>query len=430
MKATPIHLLLFAVFLLIPACGPDQELAAPETDQPQETAPDEIEPPATEPDLDADAGMDLAAGNTAFAIDLHQRLAQAGENLFVSPFSISSALAMTYAGARGDTARQMEEVLRLGDSGAHEAFAELLANLREREGEDTYELVVANALWGQDGYEFRPEFLDLLETKYDSAFRPVDFASDPDAVAEMINEWVEEQTQDKIQDLVPPGTLDPLTRLVLANAIYFKAAWMNAFEEEATATEAFTRHDGDTVDADMMRQTEQFLHAEFDGLQVLELPYEGRDLSMIIALPESHDGLPAVEDQFSPEQLDEWLDALEMRQVNLKLPRFEFTTEVTLNDYLQAMGMRDAFLPPEADFTGMTPEPGELYISDVLHKAFIDVHEEGTEAAAATAVVMRTTAMPVDEPVEFYADRPFLFLIRDMQTGSILFMGRVADPSV
>ncbi len=410
------RVLVFALVALlsIPACGASSPADNAAANSPRE--------PATP--------TDLAAGNTTFAVDLHQRLAQADENLFVSPFSISSALAMTYAGARGDTAQQMEDVLRFEGGEVHEAFAELLGNLREREGEDSYELVVANALWGQEGYEFRPEFLDLLETKYDSEFRSVHFATDPDAVADMINAWVEEQTQDKIQDLIPPGTLDRLTRLVLANAIYFKGAWENPFEEEATQTGAFTLYDGQSVDVEMMEQVEQFAYAEFDGLQMLELPYEGRDLSMVVGLPETHDGLPAVEEQLSVGRLQEWLEAWERRRVNVKLPRFEFTSEFELSDVLQAMGMQDAFVPNTADFSGMSAEPDDLHISDVLHKAFIDVHEEGTEAAAATAVVMRVTAaMPIDEPVEFHADRPFLFLIRDQETGSILFMGRVADPA-
>ncbi|MFP4171499.1 MAG: serpin family protein [Candidatus Hydrogenedentota bacterium] len=372
----------------------------------------------------------LVGGNTEFAIALHQRLAEDGGNLVASPFSISSALAMTYAGAGGETAAQMEEVLRFAGEDVHEVFAAVVGELREREAEEDYELVVANALWGQEGYDFAPAFLELLEMQYEAPLREADFAGEPEAEADRINAWVEEQTQERIQDIIPPGTLNPLTRLVLANAIYFKGAWLEPFEEEATEAGEFTRADGEVVDVDMMRQTEQFRYAEVDGVQVLELPYEGRDVAMLVALPETHDGLAALEAELTADTVEQWVDALSQEQVDVRLPKFEFTTELRLDDVLQAMGMEHAFSPRDSDFSGMAPDADDLHISAVLHKAFIDVHEEGTEAAAATAVVMQVTAiMPEDEPVAFHADRPFLFLLRDQHSGSILFMGRAADPS-
>ena len=246
---------------------------------------------AVNADAEEHPGEDaLVGGNTEFAIALHQRLAEEGENLVASPFSISSALAMTYAGAGGETAAQMEDVLRFAGEDVHEAFAALVGELREREADEDYELVIANALWGQEGYDFAPAFLDVLETQYEAPLREADFAGDPAAEADRINAWVEEQTQERIQDIIPPGALNPLTRLVLANAIYFKGAWGEPFEEEATNSEAFTRADGEEVDVDMMRQTEQFRYAEADGVQVLELPYEGRDVAMLVVLPETHDG--------------------------------------------------------------------------------------------------------------------------------------------
>ncbi len=374
--------------------------------------------------------VDLVKGNTEFAIALHQRLAEDGGNLVASPFSISSALAMTYAGAGGQTAAQMEDVLRFAGEDVHEAFAAVVGELREREADEDYELVIANALWGQEGYDYAPTFLEVLETQYKAPLREADFAGDPVAEADRINAWVEEQTQERIQDIIPPGALDALTRLVLVNAIYFKGAWGEPFEEEATSSEAFTRADGEEVEVDMMRQTEPFRYAEADGVQVLELPYEGRDVAMLVALPEAHDGLPALEAELTGDTVEQWVEALNREQVDVKLPKFEFTTEVRLDDVLQALGMRDAFSPEDSDFLGMAPDADDLHISAVLHKAFIDVHEEGTEAAAATAVVMQVTAiMPVDEPVAFHADRPFLFLLRDQHSGSILFMGRAADPS-
>ena len=385
---------------------------------------------AANADAEEHAGEDaLVRGNTEFAIALHQRLAENGGNLVVSPFSISSALAMTYAGAGGETAAQMEDVLRFpGQDTVHEGFETLFGELREREAD--HELVIANALWGQEAYDFAPAFLDVLETQYEAPLREADFAGDPAAEADRINAWVEEQTRERIQDIIPPGTLDALTRLVLVNAIYFKGAWGEPFEEEATESEPFTRADGEEVDVDMMRQTEQFRYAEADGVQVLELPYEGRDVAMLVVLPETHDGLPALEADLTAETVEQWVDALSQRRVDAKLPKFEFTTEVQLDGVLQAMGMRDAFSPEDSDFLGMAPGADDLHISAVLHKAFIDVHEEGTEAAAATAVVMRVTAiMPEDDPVAFHADRPFLFLLRDQHSGSILFMGRAADPS-
>jgi len=370
----------------------------------------------------------LVQANTQFALDLYQQIRTEPGNLFFSPYSISTALAMTYAGARGETAVQMAQALRfnLDETALHHAFGQLEAMLNEIEQIGDIQLSVANALWPHVSYEFLPDYLALLENYYGTSVTAVDYAQ-TEAVRQMINQWVEKKTADKIKNLVPPGALDALTRLVLVNAIYFKGNWANQFNPDVTEKQPFRLAAGETVDVPLMRRTTEFGYAERDDLQILALPYTGHDLSMIVLLPREIVGLAALEKKLTPANLARWTDRLWPTEVVVLFPKFKLTFDVTLNGELQEMGMVDAFSLGRANFSGMDGT-SELYIGVVLHKAFVEVNEEGTEAAAATAVVMVAKSLPQPPPV-FRADRPFLFLIRENSTGSILFLGRVVNPA-
>jgi len=376
----------------------------------------------------------VAEGCNRFAFDLYARLKGGEGNLFLSPYSISTALAMTYAGARGRTADQMAQVLHLPSSGeaVHAAYAALQNDLNAAgPGAPGYELIVANRLWGQKGHAFLPEFLALLEARYGAGLEQLDFARATEAARQTINGWVEEKTREKMKDLLKPGILNAMTRLVLTNAIYFKGKWAGPFNEKATREEDFFITPEKKVAAPLMHRTAKFGYFEGDGLQALELPYQGDRLAMVVLLPKRNvppgakDGLAAREASLSSEKVAEWIGKLRRRKVEVALPRFKTTAEFSLGDTLVAMGMTDAF--GRADFSGMTGTR-DLFISAVIHKAFVDVNEEGTEAAAATAVVIR----PLNgggSPPAFRADHPFLFLIRDTKTGAILFLGRILDPT-
>jgi serpin B len=379
---------------------------------------------------------ELVEGNSAFALDLYRFLAeqQEDDNLFYSPYSISLALAMTYAGARSETAEQMADALHfeLPQDDLHPAFNALDQELAQRgegaEGKDDegFRLNIANAIWGQKGYAFLDAFLDILAENYGAGLRVLDFASAPEESRVTINDWVSEQTEDKIENLIPRGLIGPLTRLVLTNAIYFNAAWANPFEENATKEGPFTLLDGSEVTVPMMRQTESFGYTKGAGYQAVELPYDGREMSMVILLPDS-DGFEPFEDSLDAERVQTIVANLEYGQVTLTMPKFEFDSGFSLKDALMDIGMPAAF-SDEADFSGMTGDRA-LSIADVVHKAFVSVDEEGTEAAAATAVVMVESAMP-GQPVEVTIDHPFIFLIRDIKTGAVLFVGRVVHPSM
>jgi serpin B len=371
----------------------------------------------------------VAEGCNRFAFDLYAHLLRQEGNLFFSPYSISTALAMTSAGARGETADQMAKTLCLPVSGeaVHAAYAALQNDLNAAGAGGAFELVVANRLWGQKGYAFLPDFLKLLDTSYGAGLEPVDFARATEAARQTINAWVEKQTRDKIKDLLKPGVLDAMTRLVLTNAIYFKGKWAEEFDKKATRDGDFYVTPEKKVAAPLMHQTKHFGYFDGGEFQILELPYQGDRLSMVVLLPKAKDGLAGLEASLSAEKLAEWVGKLHRREVRVALPRFKTTAEFSLGDTLVAMGMADAFDPAKADFSGMSGKK-DLFISAVVHKAFVDVNEEGTEAAAATAVVARMTAV-AEPPPEFRADHPFLFLIRDTKTGAILFLGRILDPT-
>lgn len=361
-------------------------------------------------------------GNTAFALDLFQRLRQGGGNLFYSPYSISMALAMTYAGARGNTEAQMAGVLHIGlaQEALHPTFAALEAHVRSVQEQGQVALHVANSLWPAPGEPFLPEYLDLVRRYYGATITPLG----PDPLRQ-VNGWVERQTNDKIKDLLKPLHVVPLPVLLLVNAIYFKGNWAAQFDEAVTAAGPFWLAPGEAVEVPLMRQKGEFGYDEFDGLQVLELPYEGGDLSMVVLLPDQVDGLAGLEAALSVENLARWTGRLRPMEVEVVLPRFKLTGEFGLGSTLAAMGMPEAF-SDAADFSGMNGRPHDLFIGHVVHKAFVEVNEEGAEAAAATAVIM---ARGISMSPVFRADHPFLFLIRDNATGSILFLGRVADPA-
>jgi serpin B len=368
-------------------------------------------------------------GNNAFALNLYAELSKEEGNLFFSPSSISTALAMTYAGARGNTATQMANTLHftLSQERLHPAFSELMKDLEADPQRSDYQLSIANALWGQTGYKFYDEFMNITKSYYDAGFKEVDFKNKTEETRQIINSWTEDKTNNKIKDLIKPGILNNFTRLVLTNAIYFKGKWQFQFDAKNTQNSTFTLLNGEEIQVPMMKQTKEFNYIENGMLQIIEMPYVGDKLSMVILLPKKIDGLKQIEGSLTQGNLNNWLSNLRNREVIVSLPKFKMTSEFELNEVLKSLGMVDAFTM-QADFSGMTPDPIGLYISNVLHKAFVDVNEEGTEAAAATAVVMKLRGiMPEPKPV-FRADHPFIFIIRDMQSGSILFMGRVTDP--
>ena len=374
----------------------------------------------------------VAEGNSLFAFDLYARLrSEKPANLFFSPYSISTALAMTDAGARGQTELEMSKVLRfpVPQDKLGSAFAHLRNTLIPKEEKPGFQLRVANRLWGQQGFHFQPAFLQVTKNDYGAELGLVDFKKHTEGARKEINAWVEEQTEKKIKDLLAPGVLTPDSRLVLTNAIYFKARWMNEFGKGATADAPFHVSAEKQNPVPMMHQTHRFSYGESEDLQVLEIPYGPGNIGMLILLPKKNDGLSELEKELTSENVTKWSAGLKPRQVKLSLPKFKMTADFSLGEVLKSMGMKLAF-SDNADFTGMsTEEP--LTISAVIHKAFVDVNEEGTEAAAATAVIIaRATAIlpNPEEPVEFRADHPYVFLLRDRQTGSILFMGRLANP--
>lgn len=373
------------------------------------------------PDMNA-----LVKGNTAFALDLYGKLKAEKGNLFFSPYSISTALAMTYAGARGNTEKEMASALRftLTQERLHPAYASLEKALNTVREKGEIQLNIANALWPHKDYNFLPEFLKLTEKNYGVLIHSLDYA-DSEAARKEINKWVEKETEDKISDLIQPGILSSLTRLVLVNAIYFKGNWMRQFDKNLTEDAPFWISAEKSVKTPMMTQKQRFMYGETDDLQILSLPYVV-DLSMTLILPKKRDGLSETENALTTETLEQWTENLGMREVIVFIPKFRLSSGFSLNEMLKSMGMTDAF-GEKADFSGM--DDGKLlFISDVIHKAYVDVGEEGTEAAAATAVVMRTRSAFRPEPPTFRADHPFIFLIRDNNTGSILFLGRIEKP--
>lgn len=395
-----------------------------------------------EPQVDDEALAQLSAGNSRFALDLFQTLRTEEGNLFFSPYSISVALAMTYAGAEGETAAQMADTLHfdLPDEALHPTFNALDLHLTpaeppaeegdEGEEEDErFRLAIANSLWAQDGFPLEQTFLDLLARHYGAGLRLVDFLSEDgrEEARAAINAWVERQTEGKIQDLIPQGALTQDTRLVLANAIYFLGKWVEPFEE--ADEQPFTLPDGQQVDAPMMSRRADTAYAQGDGYQALALDYKETAARMILLVPDAgrYDDFEASLDQ---ERFAQIVAGLESTDVDLTMPKFEFESDFELSETLEEMGMPAPFALGGADFSGISAEADrDLYISAVIHKAFVAVDEEGTEAAAATGVVVGITSAPPPPAVSLTIDRPFLFAIQDAETGALLFLGRVLDPT-
>ena len=426
---------LLSLSLVLAACEPPVPAVSAASDGPAPSASpapaSPIAPPAA-----ADASG-FAKSSNALAFDLYGKArAQAG-NLALSPISISTALTMTWGGARGETAAQMKKVLHAeGDAErAMDVSGKLLASFGNEGNKVT--LRVANRLFGEKSYTFDQGYLDRTKAAFGAPLEALDFkkAAEPGRVH--INAWVAKQTQDRIKDLLPPNALDGETRLVLTNAIYFLGDWQNQFDRDRTKPAAFHATAADAKDVPTMNQVEHFKFAATDGVKLLEMPYEGGEVAMTLVLPDAPAGLDAVEQRLSPELLTKWITGMQFDRVVVALPKFEINpaASLSLGDTLQALGMPLAFDRASADFTGIAnpPSPADrLYISKVFHKAFVKLDEKGTEAAAATAVVMARagSAAPSKPPSEFKADRPFLFFLRHLKSGAILFMGRVSDPAV
>jgi serpin B len=393
------------------------------------------------PQIPASDQAQLVAANHAFTADLFQKLQPDNGNLFFSPYSISLALAMTYAGARGDTASQMAAALHftLPQERLHPAFNALdqhLSSLGGSSNEPTpapfgpsgqgLQLSIANAIWGQKGYDFLPAYLDLLAQNYGAGLCLADFAGASEASRQAINTWVSQQTQDKIKDLFPPGTIDSSTRLALVNAIYFKASWLNGFSTAATQNSSFHLLDGSQVTVPMMSSGQAATwYEKGSDFQAVGLPYYGEKTMMVVVLPDEGQ-FASFEAGLDAGRLEAILNGLERSPVELSMPKFKLESSFSLPDTLKSMGMADAFDASKADFSGMDGRR-DLYISAVEHKAYISVDEQGTEAAAATGVGIALSAI-MNQPV-VTIDRPFLFFIYDQGSNTILFAGRVLNPA-
>jgi serine protease inhibitor len=375
----------------------------------------------------------LAKGNTAFALDLYVRLREDEGNLFFSPHSISAALGMTYAGSRGDTASQMRKVLhfRLDRGRLHPAFRNLTSNLEARQRKGKLELSVANALWGQKGLTFVKDFAQGVRKHHDAELRTVDFAGSTESARQTINAWVENRTRGRIKELFQRGVLNRVTALVLANAVYFKGSWAAPFDKGVTREAPFTLSKGKKVRVPMMYKEDEFGFLDQKTFKAVALPYADKELTMVIFLPNKFDGLPDLERSLTLDHVTKCFKELSHREVKVYLPRFRISSAFRLDTMLKAMGMKDLFAREKADLSGMI-DPGQVggpvYVQAVVHKAFVDVNEEGTEAAAATGVAVAAESEPM-APVVFRADHSFIFMIRDRRSGSILFMGRVTNPA-
>jgi serpin B len=423
MKKAILFMLVSAILFGLVGCGQTVSGQVLQSDKPRDTSPV----------VDKTDLATLVDSNNAFAFDLYQALIQTGSNLFYSPYSISEALAMTYAGARGETEKDMAEALNftLSQDRLHPAFNSLDLQLKQRgqgakskDGEG-FRLHVVNAIWGQKDYGFLAQYLDVLAQNYGAGLRIVDFVKETEQSRITINKWVSDQTDEKIKDLIPPEAINQLTRLVLTNAIYFNAAWQYPFNENATSNGLFHLLDGSDVTVPMMKQTESFRYAEDNNYQAVELPYDGQELSMVILLPKTGQ-FDTFEKLLDAELVKAIIGKLETHQVAVTMLKFEYESSFSLKQALSTLGMGVAFTP-DADFSGMNGKH-DLLIQDVLHKAFVSVDEAGTEAAAATAVIVGLTSIPA-QPVEVKIDRPFIFLIRDIPTGSVIFVGRVLNPA-
>ncbi|PIU62158.1 proteinase IV [archaeon CG07_land_8_20_14_0_80_38_8] len=379
----------------------------------------------------ADGVSSVASANNLFALEMYSNIsASESGNIFFSPYSISTAMSMVYEGAVGETAEQIGLIFHfpVNDSVRHSSVAAVYNALNNGSG---YTLSTANALWVQEDYPFLENYLGIVSDYYAGEARNLDFVNDSEGSRNVINSWVAQKTNNKIVDILAPGSLNEDTRLVLTNAIYFKGKWAKQFELADTEYEFFYLDSGESVTAPLMRITSdsvKFNYAETDDLQILEMPYEGDDISMIILLPKDNN-LSNVENLLTSDNLNVWRNNLSSEKVHVYLPRFTFETKYSLKSVLSGMGMPLAFTPFMADLSGMDGTQ-DLYIDFVIHQAFVDVNEEGTEAAAATAIGIGATSAEIDydKIYIFRADHPFIFIIQDKTTGNILFLGRMMNP--
>jgi serpin B len=367
----------------------------------------------------------LVKGNTQFALDLYDMLRDQEGNLFCSPYSVSTALAMTHAGARGTTAEQIARTLHfsLPPARLHPVFGAVMNEVNGDPETRPYELYTANALWGQKGYDFQKDFLEINKEHYGAGLNEVDFAKATEDARKTINQWVETKTNEKIKDLLGKGILDDMTRLVLTNAVYFMGNWEYPFDPKRTREGEFHVTDKTTVKVPLMHHDSEFRWISNSNVIGLDLPYKGRDLSMIVLLPPEKRTLADLEKKLTPDNLRAWVEAMKPGRVRVTLPKFRVESQFSLKKALAALGMPLAF-SKQANLSGINGRQG-LYIAEVVHKGYVDVNELGTEAAAATGVGLGLVMLPP----QFTADRPFLFLIRDNRNGSVLFLGRVMNPA-
>lgn len=419
----PFFATLFALSLLFSACAPTASGNTTKSNKHRE-----MKPAVPEEDV-----HNLVGGNNAFAVDIYQALRSESGNLILSPYSISLALAMTYAGARGETGSQMAGTLHFNQTRdqLHPAFNALDLALEETptsldKDQEPLKLNIANAVWAEQTFPFLQEFLDTLAVNYGAGIHLADFIEQFEPARKEINYWVSDQTEDKINDLLPDGSLNSNTRMVLVNAIYFKADWLAPFDADSTGDGQFHLLDGSEVAVAMMHQGMYIPYMQGRGYQAIELGYAGETTAMDIIVPDQGN-FEAFDSSFIKGRFDEIITGVQPASVSLSLPKFEFDKGSNLSETLKGMGMTNAFENNMADFSGMTGGK-DLFIGNVFHKAYVAVDEEGTEAAAATAVIMEVTSAPIYD-VNLQVDRPFIFIIRDTINGQILFIGRVTDPS-
>ncbi len=377
---------------------------------------------------------EIAKAINAFGVNLYREFGSEPANIVVSPFSIHTALAMSYAGARGATAREMAGVLQFTEAARdiHAGYRVLLKGTTER-SRSGCEIVVANSLFAQSGYLFLKPFQELLRDNYDGSTYEVDLTGSPGfdpvkaaAARKQINNWIADKTRGKISQILPSTFPDPDTRLMLVNAVWFKGKWATQFQKAATADAPFYLATEGFVTVPMMNLKANFAYADWDDVQILQVPYTGEHFSMVFCLPKNSRELAAIEKSLSFRKIEKWSQSIKLRKVMVSLPRFRLVSELELNAPLGRLGLKQSF-SDSADFSGITPEK-PFYIKAALHKAYVDVDEEGTEAAASTVIIFDESSV-ADNPIIFNANHPFLFLIRDNHTGLILFIGRVADPS-
>ena len=419
---------ILTALLLLAGCSSEDKEAQPLSGPPGELVASDKQR-ARSPKVPAEDLAAVVAGNTDFGAALYRHSTRPGENLFFSPYSITQAFAMTYAGARGNTEAQMAQALRfVSQDRLHPALNALDLMIQDRAEHPQQQgspptLRAVNALWGQKGRSFEPAFLDTLAVNYGAGMRVVDFTTESESIRSRINDWVEEQTEDRIQGLLPAGSVKPDTRLVLANALYFKGAWAVPFSENGTRSAPFHRLDGSPQQVQMMASADGlFPHGKGDGYEAVALPYSGQSFRMLLVIPDSG-RFTQVESRLSASFLSEVRSKLRTDRLLLRMPKFRVETQVSLVEPLKALGLVDAFTEA-ANLSGMTKQEA-LLIKAAEHKAFVAVDEKGTEAAAATGVVGGVTSVPP----ELVVDRPFLLLIEDVDTQAVLFLGRIVSPS-